>query len=106
MTGVISGCQGCDGDRQSDKWEVLRFHPVIKMWLCSECRDEAVDHAKLVQRYLIHYTTRLGARFGLAVWGNERQAREDRDLFAGDGCSARIVKLTVVDGQPVAEWVE
>lgn len=68
--------------------------------------DAHIDHAKLQQRYLIHYASSMGPRFGIAVWSNERQAFEDAALFTADGCPARVVKLTVEDGQPVACWVD
>jgi hypothetical protein len=67
--------------------------------------DAHIDHAKLQQRYLIHYESSMGPRFGVAVWSNERQAREDADLFTGDGYPARIMKVTVENGEPIARWV-
>jgi hypothetical protein len=98
-------CRGCDGEDQFDG-EDLKFDHDVNMWLCEECRDTVIDHKKMTQRYLIHYDSSFGARFGMAVFGNERQARQDRNAFAEDGLQVRIIKLTVVDGQPVAEWID
>lgn len=97
-------CQGCAGDGQGPG-ESLRLEPVLKLMLCRECTDTAIDHLKLTQRFLIHYQTPFGARFGVQVHPNLKLARRDRDLFAADGLAPRIVKLTVDGGQPVAEWV-
>ena len=67
--------------------------------------DAHIDHAKLQQRYLVHYDTPAGPRFGIDVWSNERQAEQDADGYRADGLAARVMKVTVEDGAPVAQWV-
>ncbi len=68
--------------------------------------DEHVDHAKLQQRYLIHYESPLGARFSAETPSAEHLARRVAGWFLEDGYPARIVVVTVEDGQPVARWID
>lgn len=68
--------------------------------------DERHHYEIMQQQYLVWYQGRLGGMFSIDVGGYLKRARENRDMFIEDGFPARIVKLTVVDGEPVAEWVE
>lgn len=68
--------------------------------------DERIHYERMKQRYLVWYEGRLGGLFSIGVDHFIERARENRALFIADGFPARIVKLTVVDGQPVAEWVD
>ena len=67
--------------------------------------DDLIDHQKLIQRYLVHYDSKLGPRFSVSVWSSQRQAEQDADGYRADGYPARVMKVSVVDGVPVAEWV-
>ena len=66
--------------------------------------DGYIDHAKLQQRYLVHYDTGSGSRFGIDVWSTLRQAEADADGFREDGMQARVIKVTVENGGVVAQW--
>ena len=71
--------------------------------------DQRIHFEAMQQRYLVWYEGPLGGLFSTDVSGaldGGGCARWNRDLFIEDGYPARIVKLAVVDGQPVAEWVD
>lgn len=69
--------------------------------------DEHIDHAKLQQRYLVHYQSKMGPRFGIDVWSTPWQAQWDARGYEKDGMSARVMRVTVNDeGSPVAEWMD
>jgi hypothetical protein len=70
--------------------------------------DQRIHFEAMQQRYLVWYEGPGGGLFSTDVSGaldGGGCARWNRDLFIAEGYSARIVKLTVVNGQPVAEWV-
>lgn len=68
--------------------------------------DQHTHYERLKQRYLVWYEGPLGGLFSIDVDHFIERARENRDLFIEDGYPARIIKLSVVDGQPVAEWAD
>lgn len=36
-------CEGCDGTRQLSGYEMLRYDPRTKKWLCTACKHGVVD---------------------------------------------------------------
>lgn len=68
--------------------------------------DAHIDHAKLQQRHLVYYESPMGPRFSSAVWSSERQAQAEAELFTADGYPARVMKVTVENGQPVSQWMD
>lgn len=60
---------------------------------------------RMQQRYLLWYESSRGPQFGYAVHHTEAAAQVDAALFRSDGYPTRIVKVTIVDGQPKAEWI-
>jgi hypothetical protein len=67
--------------------------------------DSDVDHAKLQTRYLVHYDSPAGPRFSITVHNAPWQAQDDVRRYAADGYKAKVLRVRVVDGQPVAEWM-
>jgi hypothetical protein len=66
-------------------------------------------HQRMQQLYAVWYETELGGQFSVDIshtLHGHGGARWNRDLFVEDGFPARIMKITVQDGNPVAEWVE
>lgn len=68
-------------------------------------RDSRIHYERMQQLYPVWYEGDLGGMFSIDVFSNMKQAEEDLALFIEDGLPARIIKVTVVDGQPVATWV-
>lgn len=68
--------------------------------------DSRIHQDQMQQRYLVWYEGTLGGLFSTDVASTLRHAEWNRDLFVEDGYPARILKLTVEDGEPVARWVE
>jgi hypothetical protein len=66
---------------------------------------DPIDHDKLQQRYLVYYESGGGSRFATGVDPYEHIAREHAGWFIADGFPARVMKVTVEDGEPVARWV-
>lgn len=73
-----------------------------------ECNDpnNHYIHERMQLKFLVHYETECGGRFGVQTFSMEHQAAEDADLFREDGCPARVLMVSVdEDGVPHAEWV-
>lgn len=67
--------------------------------------DDEIHHHQMMQaQYLVWYETNLGGLFSIEAHHSLRQAEGNRDGFVEDGYPARVMKVSVVDGQPVAEW--
>lgn len=73
----------------------------------SAAKDEidAQIHFDMMQQvYLTYYEGERGPLFGVQRSLSERMAREDAALFEEDGYPARVIKVTVENGEPVARW--
>jgi hypothetical protein len=68
--------------------------------------DGHIDHAKLQTRYLVHYDSADGPRFSSEVHSAPWQAQNDARAYIQDGYPARIMRVTVDDGSPRAEWFD
>jgi len=68
--------------------------------------DALLHHAKMQVRYLVWYQVANHGLFSIDVDHTLAAARENRDGFIEDGYPARIIAVSVVDGQPVAEWID
>lgn len=76
----------------------------VECWSCGE--DGRIDHLKLAgPQYMLWHQSHYGWRFGVSTWHTLHQAERDAALFRGDGYETRILKVEVVDGEPVASWV-
>jgi hypothetical protein len=68
--------------------------------------DGYIDHQKLAgPQYLLWYDSSYGWRFGFDKWHTRQQAERDAEGFRNDGYDTRIVKVEIVNGEPVASWV-
>lgn len=73
--------------------------------LTEKDRDLRAHNERMQQRYLVWYEGHLGGLFSIDVGSTVKQAKWNRDLFIEDGYPARIIKLTVENGEPVARWL-
>lgn len=68
--------------------------------------DGYIDHQKLAgPQYLLWHNSSYGFRFGRDKWHTQHQAEADAALFQSDGYETRIVKVEIVDDEPVASWL-
>lgn len=72
----------------------------------AEWDDYLIDHRKMLQRYLVWHDTKAGPRFTPESFHSPHLAEREAELWREDGYWARVMKVTVVDGHPVAEWIE
>lgn len=72
---------------------------------CNDPKNHYV-HERMQLKFLIHYETKCGGRFGGETFFTEHQAAEDVDLFRAAGIPARVLMVSVdEDGMPHAERV-
>lgn len=74
--------------------------------MTSDDNDMQQHTERFQQQYLVWYEGSCGGCFSVDVGQTMKHAQWNRDLFIEDGYPARIIKLTVEDGQPVAQWVD
>ena len=63
-------------------------------------------HHECEQRYLIWYENEFRGQFSSASSATPKIAERQAKLFRDDGYLARVLRLAVRDGRPVAEWVQ
>lgn len=68
-------------------------------------RDERLHFERQQQVYLTYYQHPRGGMFSGQSSGTELPAVRDAELFEQDGYSARVLKVTVENGEPIARWV-
>ena len=70
-------------------------------------RDDILEHhARMGIRYLVWYRTGSHGLFSSDVAHTLAEAQWNQGSYTEDGYPARILRVKVVDGDPVAEWVE
>lgn len=75
---------------------------------CNGFKDEhdaLIHFEKLQQLYLVYYRNELGGLFSSQTDWVMRRATENAEEFIADGYPARLIEVTVKDGEPVAMWV-
>jgi hypothetical protein len=70
-----------------------------------DARDQRLHFERQQQIYLTHYQNELGGLFSIDSYPTELTAVRNSELFEQDGYAARVLKVTVENGEPVARWV-
>jgi hypothetical protein len=67
--------------------------------------DARIHFERQQQVYLTHYQNERGGLFSIDTYPTELPAVRNAVLFEDDGYPARVIKVTVENGEPVAQWV-